>query len=254
MVNGRGGAGLKAQGARLKARHLRNRRLATRICPAHRGDGIMQGMSGYLDQMAQSFAAPAYPNAVLFRGDTVKSKGAVVGVRDGFIVFAGPATVGQNKGVFIGIRTRKINQPESALKAVKELAGVKSFVGRKTVTLKEDAILVFCPYVLKKPAPAELCDLLQQMLMCLQPYAAGFDGKCEDCGTATVREIVLRNGTPGITALPVSNASRPGKWSGPKNMPSVPASRSWARWRGFAPRSRRQWCGACWFTGSMAIR
>src|SRR5688572_13148625 len=113
-------------------------------------------MASYLEELSQAVGVPAYPGAKPFRGDLVSGEGAVIGVRNGYLVCIGPGNLGSEPGIFVAVRARELNQPDQVLSAVKALPACKGRLNSKKPSLQENAVVLFWPYPLKKPAATDV--------------------------------------------------------------------------------------------------
>ncbi len=157
----------------------------------------MRRMTDYLTQLAQELGASPFPKVAAFRSDAGNAKGVVIGLRDNFLVTAGPANIGNNRQIALAVRAHRLLSPEQLLEAVKELPACKTFTGRKKIVLQDNAVVVRWPYALKKPAAADVRALVDEIVAKMKLYAAPFNGRCEDCDAVAVTDITLKKGTPG---------------------------------------------------------
>ncbi len=154
-------------------------------------------MADYLSELAQELGASPFPKVAAFRSDLGDAKGVVIGLREGFLVTAGPANIGEVRQIAVAVRAQRLLSPDQLLAAVKELPACKSFTNKKKVALQDNAVMLRWPYSLKKPAAAEVRALVDEILGKMKLYAAPFNGRCEDCDAVAVTEITLKKGTPG---------------------------------------------------------
>lgn len=149
--------------------------------------------------MARQLGLTYVPKCKTFK-DTYQSniKGAVVGSRRGYLVALALTRTGNNSSFSFMVRYLRSAAAQQIQDAIKAKPGFSAFTNRKTVKATEDRVQVSWVFALKKPKPQEVLQLLDAAIDEVSRFAPAFQGKCEDCGVATVNEITLMDGTPGL--------------------------------------------------------
>src|SRR5712672_364277 len=130
--------------------------------------------------------------------------GAVMGVRSGYIVAIGPAKDGKVASVKIMVRFPKnLTSPpikaalgnSPALAAALEVGSVGE-KELKNVSVLTDGVIWKWTYSWAKPKPEKVAAVAIAMVDALKGVAPDFQGKCEDCRSAGVSEVLLKNKLP----------------------------------------------------------
>jgi len=119
----------------------------------------------WLTQVSQLSGLPYYEHHKVFEDKA----GALIGVRDGYLVAVGLGTAGSNNQSAVKMLLRygksENAKPEEALKAAKGKFGV--------LTVEDDTAVAARTYSFGKPEPQETADTLVNMLAALKSSAAG---------------------------------------------------------------------------------
>lgn len=156
----------------------------------------------YLGQLAQQLRCTYVPKCTTFKDDsTSNQKGAVIGVRKGYLVALALTRAGRNTSFSIMVRFPATTAVPQLQEAIKSRPGFSSFFNKKWVKVAGNSLLVSWVYAVKKPKPEEVIGMLDALLEEVSRYVPAFSGKCEDCGSAETREVTLLNGVPGYHCL-----------------------------------------------------
>jgi hypothetical protein len=147
----------------------------------------------YMTELADSLALPLY-----LKQSTFGSKdGVVLGVRDGFLVAAGPGKNDEGKAAIkIMVRYKAIEDVSALQQAVDKSENLKMLSKNRQVVVGEDFLLWTWQYSLSKPKASFVADFVHQLLAEIKLFVSPPEDKCELCPTAS-REVVLYNGVPG---------------------------------------------------------
>src|SRR5215471_1314975 len=152
----------------------------------------------YLGQLAQQLGCTYVPKCATFKNDnTSNQKGAVIGVRKGYLVALALTRAGNNSGFAFMVRFPATNSAPQIQEAIKSKPEFPSFLNKKWVKATAKQITVSWVYAMKKPKVEDVIGLLDVVIQEVSKYAPAFTGKCEDCTTAETRQITLMNGMPG---------------------------------------------------------
>ncbi len=147
-------------------------------------------MPDYMSELAQSLGLPHYAK----QGPYGRKEGAVIGVRDGYLVAVGPSRAAAG-GESVAIMTRfgTVSDPKAVETTVKAIPGKPHSA---QVQAGADFAMLVLPYSISKPKAAEVAGMLKSMLEALKGVTRPLDPRCEKCGSTSAREIVLQNGAP----------------------------------------------------------
>lgn len=136
------------------------------------------------------------------QGPFGKKEGAVIGEGDGYILAIGPGDPVQGEGAAINImvRFRAAGEAspftEATFTAALEAAGGSK--KGKTFDFGPGHLTCFWRYSFGKHKPEEVKALADAVLAAVKTGAQPLAGKCEVCNSASVSEILLFNGLPGL--------------------------------------------------------
>ena len=139
-------------------------------------------VQAYLAQLAQQLGCTYVPNCTTFKDDTTSNqKGAVIGVRKGYLVAVALTRAGRNAGFAIMVRFPTSAAVPQLQEAIKSKPGFSSFFNKKRVKFADNnRLTVSWIYTLKKPKLEEVVALLDALVEEVSRYAPAFNGKCED--------------------------------------------------------------------------
>ncbi|MEO6119907.1 MAG: hypothetical protein ABIP12_04390 [Terriglobales bacterium] len=138
------------------------------------------------------------------QGPFAQSDGAVMGARNGYILAVGPAKDGNASLVNIMVRFPE-NTVEQSTRMALENSGALAValetdkVGDKQlkkVVIGPDGIVWKMDYSLSKPKAEKVATVANALVDAIKGQVPDFQGKCEQCRTAAVSEILLMNGIP----------------------------------------------------------
>jgi len=137
------------------------------------------------------------------QGPFGKKEGAVVGERDGYILALGPGQNVKNDqqaAINVMIRFRGAGETvpftaETFTAALESAGGSKK---GKSFDFGSDFLVCSWQYSLGKHKPEEVKSLADALLEAVKTGAQPLAGKCEVCNNASVSEILLLNGVPGL--------------------------------------------------------
>ena len=156
----------------------------------------------YLGELARQFQFTYAPKSTTFKDDTTSNqKGAVIGMRKGYLVALALTRAGRTSFFALMIRFPAAAAVQQLQEAIKSQPRFSSFFNKKRVKVAGDRLSVSWAYALKKPKFEEIATLLDSLLEEVSRYMPAFNGKCEDCGSTETRDITLLNGVPGYHCL-----------------------------------------------------
>ena len=138
------------------------------------------------------------------QGPFGEKDGAVIGSRGGYIVAIGPGKDGNQSSVKIMLRypnntggdaVRTALQNSNPLAVALETDAV-SDKHLKKVTIGPDALLWKWEYSFGKPKPEKIAALANALVDSIKGFVPDFQGKCEQCRSASVTEVMLMNNIP----------------------------------------------------------
>jgi hypothetical protein len=144
----------------------------------------------YLQQVATQAGLQHYPQ----QGPWGRKSGSAVGTRDGYVTAIGFSRDRQGANVVILLRFKKLEQPDLVKDALKNAAikkGKLSAVGNNF--LRWD-----WKYSFTKPKAEEVAKLAEDLRAAIKPVTMGFDGRCEQCASASTPALTLMNGLPSF--------------------------------------------------------
>lgn len=132
-----------------------------------------------------------------------QSEGSVMGARKGFIVAVGSAVVGSGPSVKVMVRFPE-NPVESTRMALENSSTLAAALETDKVGDKQlkNAMIGPCGVVwhfdssVGRPEPERVAAMANALVDALKGTIPDFQGKCEECRSASVNEILLMNGTP----------------------------------------------------------
>jgi len=142
----------------------------------------------YLQQVATLAGLQHYPQ----QGPWGRKSGSAVGTRDGYMTAVGFSRNREGARVVILLRFKKIEQPELVKSAVKSAAIKKGKLG----TVGNNFLRWEWKYSFTKPKPEEVAKLAEELRTAIKPVTMGFDGRCEQCASASTPSLTLMNGLP----------------------------------------------------------
>ena len=152
----------------------------------------------YMSQLAQQLGCVYVPKCTTFKEHYQHNlKGAVFGVRKGYLLALACTQVGRAGGFAVLVRYPKSTAGPRIQEALKNRPGFSSFFGKKIVKAAENGVTITWTFSLRKTKLQDLVGLVDAVIEEVSKYAPAFAGKCEDCGVAEAREIILMNGVPG---------------------------------------------------------
>ncbi|HWX53115.1 MAG TPA: hypothetical protein VN176_00850 [Verrucomicrobiae bacterium] len=152
----------------------------------------------YMSQLAQQLGAVYVPKCQTFKDHYQQNlKGAVFGVRKGYLLTLACTQTGRTRGFAVMVRYPKSTTGPQIQEALKNRPGFSSFFGKKSVKATEDGVLITWTFSLTKTKLEDVVSLVDAVIEEVGKYAPAFAGKCEDCSVAEAREITLMNGLPG---------------------------------------------------------
>jgi hypothetical protein len=142
----------------------------------------------YLQQVATLAGLQHYLN----QGPWGRKSGSGVGTRDGYVTVIGISRDRQGAKLIILLRFKKTEQTE-AVKAM--LKGAKIKKG-KLGAVGNDFLRWEWKYAFTKPKPEEVAKLAEDLRTAIKQVTMGFDGRCEQCASASTPSLTLMNGLP----------------------------------------------------------
>ena len=142
----------------------------------------------YLQQVATLAGLQHYPQ----QGPWGRKSGSAVGTRDGYMTAVGFSRNREGARVVILLRFKKIEQPELVKSAVKSAAIKKGKLG----AVGNNFLRWEWKYSFTKPKPEEVAKLAEELRTAIKPVTMGFDGRCEQCASASTPSLTLMNGLP----------------------------------------------------------
>jgi hypothetical protein len=142
----------------------------------------------YLQQVATLAGLRHYPQ----QGPWNKKSGSAVGMRDNYVTAIGFSRNGQAANLVILLRFKKLEQPEQLKSALKNAAIKKGKLG----AVGSDFVRWEWRYSFTKPKAEEVARLAEDLRAAIKPVAAAFDGRCEQCASASTQSLTLLNGMP----------------------------------------------------------
>lgn len=146
----------------------------------------------YLQQIASLTGLQYFPN----QGPWGRKSGSVIGFRDGYVTAIGFNRSGNAANVVILIRFKSVSDPV-ALKA--SLADSPALPKKKSGKLADTGphfVRWEWKYSFAKPNAEQVAKLADGLREALKTLATGFDGHCENCGSASTSSLTLMNGLP----------------------------------------------------------
>lgn len=142
----------------------------------------------YLQQVATLAGLQQYPN----QGPWGRKSGSAVGTRDGYVTVIGFSRDRQGAKLIILLRFKKTEQTE-AVKAM--LKGAKIKKG-KLGAVGNDFLRWEWKYAFVKPKPEDVAKLAEDLRTAIKQVTMAFDGRCEQCASASTPSLTLMNGLP----------------------------------------------------------
>lgn len=142
----------------------------------------------YLQQVAGLAGLQHYPN----QGPWNRKSGSAVGTRDGYVTVIGFSRDRQGAKLVILLRFKKTEQIE-AMKAMLKAAKIKN---GKLGAVGNDFLRWEWKYSFKKPKADEVAMLAGDLRTAIKQVTMGFDGRCEQCASASTPSLTLMNGIP----------------------------------------------------------
>lgn len=142
----------------------------------------------YLPQVAGLAGLQHYPN----QGPWNRKSGSAVGTRDSYVTVIGFSRDRQGAKLVILLRFKKTEQSE-AIKAMLKAAKIKK---GKLGAVGNDFLRWEWKYSFAKPKAEEVAKLAEDLRTAIKQVTMGFDGRCEQCASASTRSLTLMNGIP----------------------------------------------------------
>ena len=142
----------------------------------------------YLQQVATLAGLRHYPQ----QGPWNKKSGSAVGTRDNYVTAIGFSHNGQAANLVILLRFKKLEQPEQVKAALKS-AGIKK---GKLGEVGSNFVRWEWRYSFSKPKAEEVAKLVEDLRTAIKPVTTPFDGRCEQCASASTQSLTLLNGMP----------------------------------------------------------
>ena len=142
----------------------------------------------YLQQVATLAGLRHYPQ----QGPWNKKSGSAVGTRDNYVTAIGFSRNGQAANLVILLRFKKLEQPEQVKSALKS-AGIKK---GKLGEVGSNFVRWEWRYSFSKPKAEEVAKLVEDLRTAIKPVTTPFDGRCEQCSSASTQSLTLLNGMP----------------------------------------------------------
>ncbi len=142
----------------------------------------------YLQQVATLAGLRHYPQ----QGPWNKKSGSAVGTRDNYVTAIGFSRNGQAANLVILLRFKKLEQPEQVKSALKS-SGIKK---GKLGEVGSNFVRWEWRYSFSKPKAEEVAKLLEDLRTAIKPVTTPFDGRCEQCASASTQSLTLLNGMP----------------------------------------------------------
>ena len=144
----------------------------------------------YLKQISALTGLQHYP----LQGPWSRKSGSVIGTRDGYVTVIGFWRSREAKIVIL-LRFKKLEQPELVKSAVVQSVAIPKKHG-KLAEVGKDFLRWEWKYSFTKPKPEEVARLADALRESIKPIAQGFDGRCEQCTSASISVLTLMNGVP----------------------------------------------------------
>jgi hypothetical protein len=142
----------------------------------------------YLQQVATLAGLRHYPQ----QGPWSKKSGSAVGTRDNYVTAIGFSRNGQAANLVVLLRFKKLEQPEQVKSALKS-AGIKK---GKLGEVGSNFARWEWRYSFSKPKAEEVAKLAEDLRTAIKPVTTPFDGRCEQCASASTQSLTLLNGMP----------------------------------------------------------
>src|SRR5215469_2144893 len=142
----------------------------------------------YLQQVATLAGLQHFPN----QGPWNRKSGSAVGTRDGYVTVLGFSRDRQGAKLIILLRFKKTEQTD-AIKAMLKAAKIKK---GKLGAVGNDFLRWEWKYAFAKPKPEEVAKLAEDLRTAIKQVTMGFDGRCEQCTSASTPSLTLMNGIP----------------------------------------------------------
>ena len=142
----------------------------------------------YLQQVATLAGLRHYPQ----QGPWNKKSGSAVGTRDNYVTAIGFSRNGQAANLVVLLRFKKLEQPEQVKSALKS-AGIKK---GKLGEVGSNFVRWEWRYSFSKPKAEEVAKLVEDLRTAIKPVTTPFDGRCEQCASASTQSLTLLNGMP----------------------------------------------------------
>jgi hypothetical protein len=146
----------------------------------------------YLQQVATLTGSQYHPQ----QGPWGRKSGSVVGTRDGYITVIGFSRNRSGSAVAILVRFKKQQQAYS-IKAALKGASLPKRKGH-LVEVGVDFLRWDWNYLAIKPKTEEVAKVADALRDAIRPLAPGFDGRCQECGSASMSSMTLVNGVPAL--------------------------------------------------------
>jgi hypothetical protein len=144
----------------------------------------------YLQQIASLTGLQHYP----LQGPFARKSGAVIGTRDGYVIIIGFVRSREAKVVIL-LRFKRTEQPDLVKLAVDQSSSVPRKNG-KLAEVANNFLRWEWKYSFTKPKPEEVAKLADALREAIRSVAVGFDGRCEECKSASTPALTLLNGLP----------------------------------------------------------
>jgi hypothetical protein len=156
----------------------------------------------YLKQIAALTGLQHYPS----QGPFGRKSGSVIGTRDGYVTLIGFVR-GREAKIVILLRFKRTEQPDLVKLAVDQNSSVPRKHG-KLAEVGNNFLRWEWKYSFTKPKPEDVAKLADALREAIRPAAVGFDGRCEDCASASTPVLTLLNGLPVYMCLGCQEKAR----------------------------------------------
>ena len=147
----------------------------------------------YLDDLATTLNLQFVRGVSPYRRADAKSKGAIIGMREKYILSLDLASTSHENTLVLVLRYPAISDSQSLRDALRSSTDL-SKSGRR-LTVSDEGLLIEWFYTIRKPDKSEVLSLLDTVLSIVTRFAPGFGG-CEKCGHSQAAEIVLLKEKP----------------------------------------------------------
>jgi hypothetical protein len=156
----------------------------------------------YLKQIASLTGLQHYP----LQGPFGRKSGSVIGARDGYVTVIGFVR-GREAKVVVLLRFKKTEQPDLVKSAINQ-SSVVPWKHGKLVEIGNNFLRWEWKYSFTKPKPEDVAKLADALREAMRSAALPFDGRCEECTSASTPALTLLNGLPVYMCLGCQEKTR----------------------------------------------